>query len=69
MLHAQKAKPATDKAANLIFKRRIGLLGAPRFDGKLALNCFVIEGGEIAVGDEMELVRGRACAEAAPFTE
>lgn len=28
-----------------------------RFDGKLALDCFVIEGGEIAVGDEVELVR------------
>jgi uncharacterized protein YcbX len=33
-----------------------------RFEGKLALNCFVIEGGEIAVGDEVEWVRGRACA-------
>ncbi len=32
-----------------------------RFDGKLALNCFVIESGEIAVGDEVQLVRGRAC--------
>jgi MOSC domain-containing protein len=43
-----------------------------RFDGKLALNCFVIEGGEIAVGDEVQLVRGRACAEssaAAVFAE
>ena len=41
-----------------------------RFEGKLALNCFVIEGGEIAVGDEVQLVRGRACAEpAATFTE
>ena len=40
-----------------------------RFDGKLALNCFVIEGGEIAVGDEVQLVRGRACAESAAFTE
>ena len=40
-----------------------------RFDGKLALNCFVIEGGEIAVGDEAQLVRGRACADAAAFTE
>jgi len=29
-----------------------------RFEGKLALDCFVIEGGEIAVGDEVELVRG-----------
>ena len=34
-----------------------------RFDGKLALNCFVIEGGEISVGDAVQLVRGRACAE------
>lgn len=29
-----------------------------RFDGKLALNCFVIEGGELAVGDEVQLARG-----------
>ena len=35
-----------------------------RFDGKLALNCFVIEGGEITVGDEVQLIRGRACASA-----
>lgn len=40
-----------------------------RFAGKLALNCFVIEGGEIAVGDEVQLVRGRACTESAVFTE
>ena len=26
-----------------------------RFDGRLALDCFVVEGGEIAVGDEVEL--------------
>jgi uncharacterized protein YcbX len=39
-----------------------------RFEGKLALNCFVIEGGEISVGDEVQLVRGRACAESA-YTE
>jgi uncharacterized protein len=32
-----------------------------RFSGKLALNCFVIESGEIAVGDEVRVVRGRAC--------
>lgn len=38
-----------------------------RFEGKLALNCFVIEGGEIAVGDDVELVRGRACAESEAF--
>lgn len=36
-----------------------------RFGGKLALNCFAIEDGEISVGDEVELVRGRACAESA----
>ena len=36
-----------------------------RFGGKLALNCFVIEGGDITVGDEVQLVRGRACAESA----
>lgn len=29
-----------------------------RFDGKLALNCFVIESGEITVGDEVQFVRG-----------
>jgi len=40
-----------------------------RFDGKLALNCFVIEGGEITVGQEVELVRGRACAGSAAFIE
>jgi uncharacterized protein YcbX len=34
-----------------------------RFEGKLALNCFVIEGGEITVGDEVQLVKGRACTE------
>jgi uncharacterized protein len=34
-----------------------------RFGGKLALTCFVIEGGDITVGDEGQLVRGRACAE------
>ena len=36
-----------------------------RFDGKLSLNCFVIEGGEITVGDEVQLVRSRTCAESA----
>jgi MOSC domain-containing protein len=40
-----------------------------RFEGKLALNCFVIEGGEIAVGDEVQLVRGRGCTESSAFTE
>jgi len=36
-----------------------------RFDGKLALNCFVVEGGEIVVGDEVQLVGGRPCTESA----
>jgi len=27
-----------------------------RFDGKLALNCGVIQGGEICIGDEVELI-------------
>ena len=40
-----------------------------RFDGKLALNCFVIVGGEIAVDEEVQLVRGRACAESGAFIE
>jgi uncharacterized protein len=43
-----------------------------RFDGKLALNCFVLEGGELTVGDVVQLARGRACAEssaAAVFAE
>jgi uncharacterized protein YcbX len=40
-----------------------------RFEGKLALNCFVIEGGEIAVGDEVQLVRGRACSESSALIE
>jgi uncharacterized protein YcbX len=35
-----------------------------RFAGKLALNCFVIESGPIAVDEEVELVRGRACVDA-----
>jgi uncharacterized protein YcbX len=39
-----------------------------RFDGKLALNCFVIEGGELTVGDEVQLSRGRACTESAAAT-
>lgn len=36
-----------------------------RFEGKLALNCFVVEAGTISVGDEVKLVRGRACAQSA----
>lgn len=30
---------------------------ARRFGGKLALNCYVIRGGEIHVGDEVQLVK------------
>jgi uncharacterized protein YcbX len=33
-----------------------------RFGGKLALDCFVIEGGELSVGDEVRLETGRSCA-------
>jgi uncharacterized protein YcbX len=40
-----------------------------RFEGKLALNCFVIEGGDISVGDAVELTRGRACAESTPAAD
>jgi len=36
-----------------------------RFGGQLALNCFVIEGGDITVGDAVHLVRGRTCTESA----
>ena len=31
-----------------------------RFEGKLALNCFVSAGGEIVVGDEVELLQSQA---------
>ena len=31
-----------------------------RFQGKLALNCFVIQGGEIGIGDTVHVLRGRA---------
>lgn len=40
-----------------------------RFEGKLALNCFVIEGGEISVGDDVQLVRGRACSKSVVIPE
>lgn len=36
-----------------------------RFDGKLGLNCFVIERGDITVGDAVQLMRGRACVASA----
>jgi uncharacterized protein YcbX len=36
-----------------------------RFEGKLALNSFVVEPGEIAVGDEVHIVRGRGCGDPA----
>jgi len=32
-----------------------------RFEGTLALNCFVIRGGEIRVGDTVELAQHREC--------
>jgi uncharacterized protein YcbX len=39
-----------------------------RFGGKLALNCFVLEAGEIAVGDQVQLLQGRSCAESSTAT-
>jgi len=39
-----------------------------RFGGKLALNCFVIEAGEITVGDKVQLLRGRACIKPSELT-
>jgi len=53
----------------LVQDKKITLSIYRRFEGKLALNCFVIEGGKIAVGDEVKLVRGRACAESAASHE
>lgn len=42
---------------------RLVLTGIVRkFGGTLALNCDVIQGGEIRVGDAVELVRDHACA-------
>jgi uncharacterized protein len=35
-----------------------------RFDGRLALNCFVLESGEIAVGDDVQLARSSVQAAA-----
>jgi uncharacterized protein YcbX len=37
-----------------------------RLGGRLALNCFVVEAGEIAIGDHVRVVRGRACTAADP---
>ena len=34
---------------------------AQNFGGKLALNCYVIRGGEIRVDDRVELVPHRGC--------
>jgi uncharacterized protein YcbX len=34
---------------------------ARKFNGELALNCFVIEGGEIHVGDSVQLFSGHEC--------
>lgn len=34
---------------------------ARKFDGTLALNCYVIRGGEIRVGDTVELARHHQC--------
>jgi len=34
-----------------------------KFGGRLAFNCFVIQGGEIRVGDPMKLITEDACEE------
>ena len=57
--------PSCERIANLARTPKSSPDIYRRFDGKLALNCFVIEGGELAVGDEVQLARGRACAESA----
>jgi MOSC domain-containing protein len=41
----------------LVQDKKITLGIYQRFEGKLALNCFVIKGGRIAVGDEVQLIR------------
>jgi len=41
----------------LVQDKKITLGIYQRFEGKLALNCFVIEGGRITIGDEVQLVR------------
>jgi hypothetical protein len=33
-----------------------------RFQGRLALDCFVFHGGEIVVGGPVQVLRGRSCA-------
>jgi uncharacterized protein YcbX len=47
-----------DKAVTLEIFRRLG--------GSLALDCEVLEGGEIAVGDEVRLMRDRVSREQGP---
>ena len=44
-------------------KQNLGVLQeiVERFDGTLALNCFVVTGGEICVGDGVELFNGKDC--------
>jgi uncharacterized protein len=37
-----------------------------KFDGKLALNCYVVQGGEIHVGDDVQLVKSCEHEEAHP---
>jgi hypothetical protein len=34
---------------------------AKKFGGKLALNCYVIQSGEIHIGDSVELSTGHEC--------
>jgi len=32
-----------------------------KFEGTLALNCYVVKGGEIRLGDAVELFSGKDC--------
>jgi len=47
----------------LVQDKRITLSIYERFEGKLALDCFVLEGGVIAAGDPVELLAGPACGD------
>jgi uncharacterized protein YcbX len=41
---------------------------ARRFEGKLALNCWVITGGKVCLGDQVELVENCEHEKAAGFS-
>jgi uncharacterized protein YcbX len=53
----------------LVQDKRVTQSVYERFEGTLALNCYVITGGEIAVGDEVEFVRKGGSAKSAASLE